>query len=498
MEKSVLDWLEETARRYPERAAYEDPDGYITFGGLMDEAKRIGSAIMREKLSHKPVAVMMGRSVHTIAVFLGVVYSGHAYAPIDSTQPKARIDRLLELLDADAVITDNPDAFEGSGMKAIAYSDLACGDICGDDLKAARERMTEADPLYIIFTSGSSGVPKGVITSHHALMCYISAYAGMMGINKDDRLCAQAPLDYIAAVRDIYVPLLTGAYDYLCPKEYFMQPEALTGLLNEKEISCIGWSTSALGVLTKLGSFRDGSRPEHLKKICFSGSVMPGRVLREWQETLPDAVFVNQYGPTETTASCTYYRIDHKVEADELLPIGVPYDNYRVFLLSDDGREAACGELGEICVSGPALALGYYNDPERTTAAFIQNPVNHSFNELIYKTGDIGRYREDGLLEFHGRRDRQIKHMGHRVELDEIETAALAISGTGEAAALYDYDKEAIWLFYSGEAGNRELIVELRRVLPGFMVPRKVRAMEALPHLANGKVDMNKLKEYMS
>ena len=176
------------------------------------------------------------------------------------------------------------------------------------------------------------------------------------------------------------------------------------------------------------------------------------------------------------------------------MPIGEPYDNYSVFLLCEDGTAAPKGEIGEICVSGPILALGYYNDPERTKQAFIQNPLNSSYREIIYKTGDLALVREDGLLEFHGRKDRQIKHLGHRVELDEIEDAAKSMAGVHDCAALYNFEKEQLLLCYTGESEPKEISVYLRKKIPGFMVPRKIYKLDELPRLANGKTDMHSLK----
>ena len=491
--KNVLEWLEASVGKYPEKTVYEDTLESLTFAELYNEARSIGSAIIEKELSDKPVAVMMGRSVHTIATFLGCVYSGHAYAPVDVSQPKSRIDKILEVLDPELIISDDEYSIKTGSVKKLLFREIKDSAVSEERIKEIRHDMVETDPLYVIFTSGSSGKPKGVMTSHHSLMCYISSYAGMMESGSGDRLCSQSPLDYIAAIRDIYVPLLTGAYTFLCPREYFMQPDVLFKLLNDKRISCIGWSTSALCILSRLKAFRE-SRPEYLKKICFSGSVMPAGVLQEWQTELPEAFFVNQYGPTEATASCTFYRIDHIVADDEMIPIGRAYDNYKVFLLSENGGKAEQGEYGEICVGGPCVTLGYYNDIILTSKSFVQNPLNSSCNEIIYRTGDIGRMREDGNLEFHGRRDRQIKHMGHRVELDEINLAAEAMPSVDEAAALYDGKKEVIWLFYSGEADTRELIIFLRERLPGFMIPRRVKRLETLPKLANGKTDMKVLE----
>ena len=356
--------------------------------------------------------------------------------------------------------------------------------------------MIETDPLYIIFTSGSSGVPKGVVTSHHSLMCYIEAYADMMEISESDRLGNQSPLDYIAAIRDIYLPLLRGCSTFLIPKTAFMQPEKIVRCLNEQRITALGWSVSALSVLTSMG-VPEEYRPETVRKICFSGSVMPGAVLRKWQLALPGTRFVNQYGPTEATASCTYYAVDHLVTEEEKIPIGIPYCNYRILLLKENGEAAQPGETGEICVSGPCLALGYWGNPERTRRDFILNPLNPQYEERIYRTGDIGSWQADGNLAFHGRKDRQIKHMGHRVELDEIESAAAALAGVSACAALYDAEQETLHLFYTGKAGVREIAVGLRATLPGFMIPRKMHPLEEMPRLPNGKTDLSLLKTRM-
>ncbi len=500
MEKNVLEWLEKVSRIHPDKVAYEDGVNSLTFYQIINEARKIGSRIAEKVSDSAPVAVMMGRNVYTIAAYFGVIYSGHIYAPIDATLPEDRVRKILDTLKPAAILTDE-ESFETAagygndiGCDVLKREDLAQGMTAWPVLNKIRKNMVETDPLYIIFTSGSSGRPKGVLTSHHSLMCYINAYIGVMNIGLHDKLGCQSPLDYIAAIRDIYIPIKTAASTYLLPKEYFMQPDELFELMNKVEITAIGWSTSALTVLTQLGAFADTGL-KTLNKICFSGSVMPGKILKKWQENLPDAMFVNQYGPTEATASCTYFRVDHVVEENEVLPIGIPYENYKVFLLKDDNTEAAPGEEGEICVAGPCLALGYYHDVERTEAAFIRNPLVDAYFERIYKTGDIGRYNEDGLIEFHGRRDRQVKHMGHRVELDEIEVAAGIAEGIGECAALYNAEKEALWLFYDGEIEKKELVLLLRKELPGFMVPRKIKKLEKMPKLPNGKTDMSSLKE---
>ena len=496
---SVLDMLDHTAERYPAKDAFICGEDALSFRAFQKVTMSLGTAlagVIREKA---PVIVMAGRGVLTPALFLSVVRAGGFYAPIDAGMPEARLRQMINVAQAEFMLVDREHlaAAEklGFGGKILVAEDLLETQPDPVLLSGIRGRALETDPLYVIFTSGSTGVPKGVVTSHQSVMCYIDAVSEVLRVDDTDVFGGQAPLDYIAAVRDIYLPLYTGCSTVIIPKNEFSMPGELMDTLNRNHVTALCWSVAGAELPIKLGAFPD-MKPEFLKKLCFSGSVMPGKYLKAWQETLPDVLYVNQYGPTEATASCTYYVVKEKAEDDTVLPIGRPYKHYRILLLTEDGREAAPGELGEICVAGPCLALGYYNSPERTAESFVRNPLNDAYYERIYKTGDLGLFREDGELEFHGRRDRQIKHMGHRIELEEIETKARSIPGVLECAALYQKEKELLYLFYKGEASARDITLAFRKSLPAFMVPRKIVSLEELPKLPNGKTDMNTLKGY--
>lgn len=499
VENSILSRVERTAERLGYKTAYRDVDGSVTFGEIIEKARRLGSALAEKARPRSAVAVMMGRHVLTPVAFLGIVYAGCFYAPVDPSWPKARLADIVSVLRPDIILADRENMELARGLvlergRVFCTDDLFRHNIDDHSLQEIARGICLDDPLYVIFTSGSTGRPKGVITSSQALMCYIDAYIDVMGIDEGDVLGNQSPLDYIAAVRDIYIPLFTGASMSILPRQCFVMPAGLFDMLDEHRITAVGWSVSAFVIAVRSGAF-EKSRPQFLKKICFSGSVMPCSILRVWQENLPEARFVNQYGPTECTASCTYYEVREKVCDMDTLPIGKPYANYRVFLLREDDTLAREGEIGEICVAGPILALGYYNDRELTSRAFIQDPLNRSYNELIYRTGDYGMLRKDGNLEFKGRKDRQIKHLGHRVELDEIESAALGLESIDGACALYHKEKEHIYLFYTGRATVKETAVFLRKLLPGFMVPRKLVWLEDMPRLPNGKTDIRTLEK---
>ncbi|MBQ7541098.1 MAG: amino acid adenylation domain-containing protein [Clostridia bacterium] len=497
MRQNVLEWLETVCEAYADKTAFSDENGAVTFAQTRARAQAVGTAIAEKTIVRKPIAVLSGRHCLTPASFLGVVYSGCFYAPIDASLPLSRINQILEILQPALVLTDAQNA------SLVQKTDYAGEVLFVEEavktpadmqrLSQIRRDSTADDPLYVIFTSGSTGRPKGVITSHFSLMSYIDAYADVMQISDADVLGNQSPLDYIAAIRDIYLPLRCGCSTVIIPKTLFMTPALLFDYMNANRITAVGWSASALTVIVALQGF-DSGKPEYLRKVCFSGSVMPCKCLRVWQDNLPDTLFINQYGPTEATASCTYYIVPGKVRPEDVLPIGRAYANYRILLLTEDGQPAADGAEGEICVAGPCLALGYYNAPELTTKSFVQNPLHNAYRDLIYHTGDIGLRRADGTLEFHGRRDRQIKHLGHRVELDEVEAAAASTDGVQECSVLYDYGTETICLFYTGSAGMRDIAVHMRQTLPGFMIPRKIRCLDSLPKLPNGKTDLSALK----
>jgi D-alanine--poly(phosphoribitol) ligase subunit 1 len=234
-------------------------------------------------------------------------------------------------------------------------------------------------------------------------------------------------------------------------------------------------------------------RPGHLKRVLFSGEVMPADHLQYWMKHYPGVTFVNLYGPTEITCNCTYHVIAPGTNLSKPIPIGKPFPNEWVFLLDDDGREiTAPGIEGELCVGGTAVALGYYNNPDRTARAFVQNPLNPAFPEIIYRTGDLAQYGADGLLYFIGRRDLQIKHHGRRVELGEIE-AALAAGGAKRACALYMDKEERIVAYVIADGEPRDLLRALKQKLPDYMIPAEIIKVGTLPLTHNGKLDRKAL-----
>ena len=500
MQINVLDYLERASKNFPDRIAYQDELEEVTFSQVAEEAKRIGSLLCRLVDKGQPIIVLVGKHVHVPSLYMGVVYAGCFYIPLSTDLPGLRLKMIINTVMADIILTDgqSDDLIESLGFKGTVVSfPEAKKHVIDEEVLSDRIRRTlDTDPLYVLFTSGSSGKPKGVITPHRAVIDYIDVFAHTFGITEKDVLGNQAPLDYVAAIRDIFLPLYTGAKTVLIPKALFSMPQKLFVYINEKQITTLCWVASALSICSELNVF-DELRLDTVEKVIFTGSVLPGKHLRVWQDNLSDALYVNHYGPTEITASCTYYIVDRKFTESEAIPIGIPFKNTEVFLLDEFGEAVEAGEKGEICIRGSSLALGYYRDPDRTKEVFVQNPLNDDYYETIYKTGDLGSWDPDGNLIFHGRKDFQIKHMGHRIEPGEIEAAADSMEQIQGSCCLYHQEKNQIWLFYSGRANNKELAVYLRERLPSFMVPRKFVKLDAMPKSFNGKVDMDALREMM-
>ena len=281
----------------------------------------------------------------------------------------------------------------------------------------------------------------------------------------------------------------------LIPRSYFSNPTVLMDYLADNGATTLIWAVSAMCFVSIMNGL-EYRTPETINKVMFSGEVMPVKHLNKWRKFLPDATYVNLYGPTEITCNCTYYILDRDFEKDESIPAGIPFANEKVFLLDEENRLVSePGECGEICVCGTCLALGYYRDPVRTAEAFVQNPLNDRFSEMMYRTGDIGKYDEDGNLIYVSRKDFQIKHMGQRIELGEIEAAAMAADGITRACCIYNTKKKRIELFYTGEAEKTDLNEVLKVRLPQFMIPGRTVKLEEMPMNKNGNIDRSKLAE---
>jgi acyl-coenzyme A synthetase/AMP-(fatty) acid ligase len=273
-----------------------------------------------------------------------------------------------------------------------------------------------------------------------------------------------------------------------------MFPVNLVNFLNEKKINTVCWVVSALTMVSAFGAFKTVT-PKYLHTIAFGSEVFPIKQFKAWKEVLPEAKFTNLYGPTEGTGMCCYYKVERDFAPDEVIPIGRPFKNTEIILLNEENKQAGEGETGEICIRGTSLTLGYYNNFEKTNEVYVQNPLNTAYPELIYRTGDLGRYNERGELIFVSRKDYQIKHMGHRIELGEIEVNVNMLEQVKLAGCIYDQNRGKIVLYYVGSMTEKELTLALKEKLPRYMVPNRIIALDNMPLTANGKIDRVTLKK---
>ena len=417
-------------------------------------SRAIGSFLYNQGHYKEPVVVFMGKTPSAIISFYGVIYAGCFYVPIDEEMPKHRIELIFGNLNPKAVICDKDtikalESFDYKG-KVYLYDDIYKTPSDEKVLTEIRDKQIDTDPIYIVFTSGSTGIPKGVVACHRSVIDYIENLSEVLKIDENTIFGNQTPLYVDACLKELYPTLKFGASTYIIPKSLFMFPLKLVEFLNEKKINTICWVVSALTIISAFGTF-EKAVPKYLKTIAFGSEVFPIKQFNLWRKYLPNARFINLYGPTECTGMSCYYEVDRDFELDEAIPIGRPFKNTDIILLNEKDKLAEQGEVGEICIRGTSLTLGYYKNFEKTAEAFVQNPLNDAYPELIYRTGDLGKYNDRGELIFVSRKDNQIKHMGHRIELGEIEVVANMHPDIKSACSIFDDDKKKIILYYVGD-----------------------------------------------
>ena len=528
--KNVLEFLEKSALSVPTAIACGDEKEELSYSALLLASKKLGAFLSQHTAPRRPVALYLEKSVPTLIGFFGIVYAGGFYSVLDPSQPMARTVKILETLEPSVVLTDYANRERAEEIIAelretanttISVELYVLNDLPGIKdrgeaqaegvtkeeealLSDIRDQAMDVDPLYVNFTSGSTGVPKGVTVGHRSVISFISSFVEIFGIDKEDVLGNQAPFDFDVSVKDIYSALFAGCRLQLIPRSYFSNPMELMDYLSEKKITNLTWAVSALCFVSVMNGL-EYKVPEKVKRVMFSGEVMPIKHLNHWKKYLPEAMYVNLYGPTEITCNCCYYILDREFQEGEKIPLGKTFPNEKVFLLGEDGKEILPGTIaavedgehlkneespeGEILVSGAGLAIGYYKDTVKTEEAFTQNPLNKAYYERCYRTGDLARYNEKGELVYCSRKDFQIKRMGHRIELGEIESTAMKIEEVTRALALYEADEQKLWLFYTGKADRKEIAKTLRSLLPPFMIPNKTIQIEEMPLTKNGKID---------
>lgn len=502
MRNSVLCYLEESVRHFPDKVAITDEETSITFSEwkLMSLciAKNINDKIQKKKV---PVLVYLPKSVMTLVSFAGILYSGNYYTPTDVKFPFEKAASIIKCLLPEVIITDKKNGKKltdnGIEEEKIIYVEDLDFNVCYDNGEQLNSQIIDTDLAYVFFTSGSTGVPKGVAITHRSIIDYIDWAGEKFAVTSETKIANQAPFYFDNSILDIYLCMSRGAHLYITPEMYFTFTAKLLNYIREHEINFIFWVPSALigvansGLLEKIDC-------SCIKKVLFCGEVMPNRHLNYWRRLLPDVLYANLYGPTEITDVCSCYVIDREFTDEEPLPIGFACNNTQIMLLDNqDELIEEPDKMGELCVRGTSLAVGYYNNPEKTEEAFVQNPLNSHYCEKIYRTGDLAHYNQLGEIMFDGRKDFQIKHMGYRIELGEIETAILSIEEVYNACCVYDTEQNVIVAFCNASENITELDIKKRLgdVLPRYMIPARYVLMDEMPYNDNGKIDRKALKK---
>lgn len=505
-EKLNILWsLEQTAEKYADRVAVSDVNQELTWKELVKKAQVIGAELSEKVQPGNPVPVLLEKSSETLAVMLGIVYAGCFYVPVNPMNPAERLRKIMEKLDPEVIISDEKGkeqlAAVGNGLENKVMGPEALKTATGTELseeqysrlEQIQGQWKETDVLYGIFTSGSTGTPKAIVVSHGAASRFIRHFTEIFEITSADVIGNQAPFDFDVSVKDIYSSIMTGAQLVLIPKEYFSTPPRLLDYLCDKKVTNLTWAVSALTLVSALKGL-NYRVPESVKRVMFSGEAMPAKQLRIWQEKLPEAKFVNLYGPTEITCNCTYFPIERQYEDSEKIPAGKAFPGRRVILVDEEGKQVTePGVQGEICSAGESLANGYYKEPEQTAEKFVLYPVDGT-EQRMYRTGDLGSYDEEGNIVFAGRKDFQIKHMGYRIEPGEIEAAIGALPEIHACVCIYLETTDEILLFYQGKIKQEALSAAVSGKLPAYMRPNKFIRIRQMPYNSNGKVDRKLLK----
>lgn len=504
MQKSVIEYLVATAEKYPQKNAVQDSTGSITFSELLRSAYVIADEIKAKGVWKSPIGVYIPKGCHMVQAFAGINMSGNFYVPLDTKSPDTRILSILNVLESDVIITDKDHEEQVKTMcekRVIVIDDVLQNQVKADaNAEDYLKDQIDTDPVYSIFTSGSTGTPKGVVVSHRGVIDYIDWANNTFKFDGENMVIGnQAPFYFDNSTLDIYLMYSTGATLDIIPDVHFTFPAQLVDYMNEKKISFIFWVPFALINVANKDIFST-KLPKYMKDVFFAGEVMPNKHLNYWRKHMPNCRYANLYGPTEITVDCTYYVVDREFSDDEPLPIGIACRNSDVLILVDQKREAAINEQGELCVRGSSLALGYYNDWEKTQKAFIQNPLNKHYPEAIYCTGDIVYKNVRGEIMYVGRADSQIKHNGYRIELGEIENAILASKLVDNCCAVYDFNNKKIVLFY--ESATEVTKGDFRRGvadrIPRYMIPTDYHREDVMKQNGSGKIDRSYYKKQIN
>src|ERR1035437_2946513 len=503
MQINVLEYFEKGAlAKHPSKVALVDHDRGYTFAELGRFAKNCAALILQRTAAfNQPIAVFLPKSTPTIVADLGILYSGNCYANLDFKSPPERLKAILQNLGASIIITS---AVHAATLRGLGVPDgqlllvemamTAESTHNNAELMARLDQLIDTDPLCIIHTSGSTGIPKGVALNHRSTIDFMDWVFQRLRLDGSEVIGSLSPFYFDIYTLELYLCVAKGSTLVIIPDQCAAFPAKLLDFMVAQAISFIFWVPTIMVNIANqdlLAKWKLAS----LRKVFFAGEVFPTKHLNYWRRHLPAAQFVNLYGPIEISVDCTYFVVDREMADDEKLPIGFHCRNTDILILNEQNHPVQGDEPGELCVRGSSLAMGYWYNPERTAQAFVQNPLDPHYPELIYRTGDLVYRNPGGEIMFIGRKDFQIKHLGYRIEMGEIEHAVLQMEGVRNACVVYQKERKEIALFFESDHELSPAVIRARlgAFVPKYMFPTVFQRMEQLPRNPNGKIDRKNL-----
>ncbi len=491
----------DTVKNNPQKVAVYDGGVSVTFYQL--HARELKFAVCLDSVIagkiKTPVGVFLPKCTDSIAADIAIIHTGNFYMNLDVKYPEERLRNVFKTVQPSCVVTSNKykpimESVDSSIPLVIVdeITDNAVEESFLGKLANRLEMMIDTDPLCIINTSGSTGTPKGVALTHRGFFDYICCTTETWKLSDDEIIGSMAPIAFDHFSFELCMLMAKSATLVIIPDQFNMFPVKILNLMNEHKVTFIFWVPTIMVNIANMGLLEKIPMPT-IRHIWFAGEVFPTNKFNIWYRAFPKSVqFVNLYGPCEITVDCTWFEITHEYDENKPLPIGFACKNTDILLLNENNQLVGKNEEGEICVRGTGLAMGYYNNPEKTAAAFVQNPLNKSYPELIYRTGDIGLVNDDGEIIFKGRKDTLIKHSGYRIELSEIEHIIMnKLKLVKNCCVVYNWSKKEITLFYENdtELAVADLRKKLAADLPKYMIPTAYIYMKELPRGGTGKID---------
>jgi amino acid adenylation domain-containing protein len=514
--------LTEAADRHPGTVALRDGDRVLDYAQLEIRANQVANLLVALGVSRGDrVALYLDKSLEAVIGLYAVMKAGAAYVPLDPQAPAKRLGFVARDCDARWVITASTKASSwapliehGAPFDDLIVLDAPTGEFDLRGLAASRihrsdaivsqpqagppVRTIDADLAYILYTSGSTGQPKGVMLSHRNALAFVEWAVRTFAVGTTDRLSSHAPLHFDLSVFDLFAASKAAAAAVLVPPQASVFPREAVRFIDDQQLTVWYSVPSVLSMMVVRGGLKQGSLPA-LRTLLFAGEVFPTKYLRELVALLPHVRFANLYGPTETNV-CTWYEVERVNPTDDAdIPIGKPIDNDEVIVADETGNPVEPGTPGELYVRGATVMQGYWGDPDRTAKARLSNPWQSQIGDPIYRTGDLVAELPDGNLRFLGRRDAQIKSRGYRIELGDIESALNAHAEVVECAVVAIPDdllgnRIRGHVVLRTAVDSQALAAFCADRLPAYMVPESFVLHEGLPRTTTGKIDRQALQ----